>query len=111
MKNIATNPIARLLLCSLMIVVALIQPLFDAHSWGPHGHEKSGRSAAMKLPEQRTKFFRKAVAQLSYLNPEPDRWRDRAESDLDKALDSAYAPDHFIDIQLVPPAGFDALNR
>jgi hypothetical protein len=103
--------IARLLLCSLTIAVALTQPLFEAHGWGPHGHEMSGRAAAMKLPEQMPKFFRKAADQLSYLNPEPDRWRDRAESDLDKALDSAYAPDHFLDLELVPPTAFDAVNR
>jgi hypothetical protein len=95
----------------LIIAVALTHPLSDAHAWGALGHEMSGRAAAMKLHEQMPKFFRNAVAQLSYLNPEPDRWRDRAESDLDKALDSAYAPDHFIDLELVPPAAFDAVNR
>src|SRR5262249_19641961 len=110
MKTTRTQ-IARLLLCLLIIVVALTQPLFDAHGWGQRGHELSGRAAAMKLPEQMPKFFRIAVDQLGYLNPEPDRWRDRAESDLDKALDSAYAPDHFIDLELVPPAAFNAVNR
>jgi len=95
----------------LIIAIALAQPLSDAQCWGPHGHELSGRAAAMKLPEQTPKFFRNAVDQLGYLNPEPDRWRDRAESDLDKALDSAYAPDHFLDLELVPPAAFDAVNR
>jgi len=110
MKTTRTK-IARLLLCSLPIIVALIRPLSDAHGWGPLGHELSGRAAAMKLPEQMPEFFRNAVDQLSYLNPEPDRWRDRAESDLDKALDSAHAPDHFIDLELVPPAALDAVNR
>ncbi len=102
--------IASLLLCSL-VVAALIAPALNVKGWGPQGHEMSGRAAAMKLPEQMPGFFRKAVAQLSYLNPEPDRWRDRAEADLDKALDSASAPDHFIDLELVPPAAFDAANR
>src|SRR5262245_27515004 len=97
------SQIARLQLCLLIIAAALTQPLSDARGWGQHGHEMSGRAAAMKLPELMPKFFRNAVAQLGYLNPEPDRWRDRAESDLDKALDSAYAPDHFIDLELVPP--------
>ena len=111
MKKAKLIQIATTLLCLLIIAVALTHPLSDARGWGPHGHEMSGRAAAMKLPEQMPKFFRKAVAQLSYLNPEPDRWRDRSESDLDKALDSAYAPDHFIDIELVPTAAFDAVNR
>src|SRR5262245_60671993 len=100
MKTTRTQ-IARLLLCLLAIAVALTQPLYDAHGWAAQGHELSGRAAAMKLPEQTPKFFRKAVDQLSYLNPEPDRWRSRDESDLDKAMDSAYAPDHFLDLELV----------
>src|SRR5262245_21456080 len=105
------NQIARLLIFLLIIAAALIRPLSEARGWGPHGHEISGRAAAMKLPEQTPKFFRKAVDQLSYLNPEPDRWRDRAESDMDKAMDSAYAPDHFLDLELVPSAAFNAVNR
>ena len=54
--------------------------------WGPHGHALSGRLAAMKMPLSTPRFFRSAVDRLSYLNPEPDRWKDRVESDLDKAL-------------------------
>jgi len=110
MKN-TKKRIARLLLCSLVIAAVLIEHSYDAHGWGPQGHELSGRAAAMKLPEQMPKFFRKAVDQLSYLNPEPDRWRSRDESNLDKALDSAYAPDHFLDLELVPPAASGAVNR
>jgi len=111
MKIANTSRITKLLLCPLMIAVAMMKPLSDAQGWGQRGHELSGRAAAMKLPEQAPKFFRKAVDQLSYLNPEPDRWRDRAESDMDKAFDSASAPDHFIDLELVPPSAFDAVNR
>ena len=111
MKKTATTTIASLLLCSLVIVAALMKISFDAHGWGHHGHELSGRAAAMKLPEQTPKFFRKAVDQLGYLNPEPDRWRSSDESNLDKAMDTAYAPDHFLDLELVPPAAFNAVNR
>ena len=111
MKNTATTTIASRLLCSLVIAAALMKISFDAHGWGLHGHELSGRAAAMKLPEQTPKFFRKAVDQLGYLNPEPDRWRSSDESNLDKAMDTAYAPDHFLDLELVPPAAFNAVNR
>jgi hypothetical protein len=111
MKNTTITRIARLLIYPLVITVVLMKPLSGARGWGQHGHQLSGRAAAMKLPEQMPKFFRTAVNQLSYLNPEPDRWRDRAESDLDKAFDSAFAPEHFIDLELVPPAAFDAVNR
>ena len=111
MKNTTMTRIPRLLICPMVIAAAMLMPLPGARGWGQHGHELSGRAAVMKLPEQMPEFFRKAVDQLSYLNPEPDRWRDRAESDLDKAFDSASGPDHFIDLELVPPAAFDAVNR
>src|SRR5215475_7235003 len=111
MKIATTTRFARILLCSLIVAIATMKPLFIAQGWGQRGHELSGRAAAMKLPEQAPKFFLKAVNQLSYLNPEPDRWRDRTESDLDRALDSAAAADHFIDLELVPPPAFNAVNR
>jgi hypothetical protein len=109
MKEMKTNRIFWALF--LILIATLIFMTRGAQGWGQRGHELSGRAAAMKLPGQTPKFFRNAVDQLSYLNPEPDRWRDRAESDLDKAFDSAYAADHFIDLELVPPAAFDAVNR
>jgi len=109
MKETKTNRIA-LTLFLLLITALIIQP-HHVQGWGLKGHELAGRAAAMKLPEQAPKFLRKAVDQLSYLNPEPDRWRSRDESNLDKALDSAYAPDHFLDLELVPSSAFGAVNR
>lgn len=106
-----TNRIARILLCLLASAALLATRPSDVNGWGAHGHELSGRAAAMNFPAEAPKFFRKAVNQLGYLNPEPDRWRSREESNLDKALDSAYAPDHFLDMELVPPAAFNAVNR
>lgn len=83
----------------------------NAHGWGPEGHVIAGRAAAMKLPDAAPRFFRRAVDQLGYLNPEPDRWRDRLESNLDRTMDSAAAPDHYLDLELVPPSAFNAANR
>lgn len=97
---------------ALIILLALIAvPSTSVRGWGSHGHEISGRAAAMRLPQQMPAFFRKASDQLSYLNPEPDRWRDRNESNLDRAMDSAAAPDHFLDMELVPESAVKALNR
>jgi hypothetical protein len=50
-------------------------------------------------------FFRNAGARLSFLGPEPDRWRDNKE--LYKALSEVNGPDHFIDID--KPENFAAL--
>jgi len=49
-------------------------------------------------------FFRAATKQLAYLNPEPDRWRDRVERTADSALDGGFSQDHFIDMEMVTPA-------
>jgi hypothetical protein len=106
MNRIATT----LFFLSITATTMVIWPR-NAQGWGTHGHELSGRAAAMKLPAETPRFFRNAANQLAYLNPEPDRWRSRDESNLDKALDSAAAPDHFLDLELVPPAAFNAVNR
>lgn len=101
---------ALLFVSLLALVVLTINPL-AVRGWGQKGHEISGLVAAKKLPNEMPAFFRKAAEQLSYLNPEPDRWRSRDESNLDRAMDSAAAPDHFLDMELVSEAAMKALNR
>jgi hypothetical protein len=92
--------------------VSFAEPVHrTAMFWGDHGHRMVGSAAAAKLPVAMPAFFRKAAPQLSYLNPEPDRWRDRAESRLDPAMTGAYWSEHFVDLELVPPAAFLAENR
>jgi hypothetical protein len=100
-----------LTLCLMVMAGALMIMPTGVWGWGPQGHEIAGRAAAMKLPVEMPAFFRQSVDQLSYLTPEPDRWRDRVESNIDKALDAASAPDHFIDLELVPETAFHAVNR
>src|SRR5215475_5428492 len=73
-------------------------------AWGEAGHRITGEAAARALPPSAPAFFRTAARQLAYLNPEPDRWRDRTESSIDPALDRATSPEHFIDMEMVPPA-------
>jgi hypothetical protein len=43
------------------------------------------------------RFLRRAVAEIAYLGPEPDRWRSPSEF----ALKNAQEPDHFIDLERV----------
>ncbi len=71
-------------------------------AWGDAGHRLIGKAAADALPPAMPAFFRRASLQLAYLNPEPDRWRERAERELDPALDAATAPDHFLNADMVP---------
>ena len=84
-------------------------------AWGDAGHRMTGLAAARALPEEMPAFFRGAADQLSYLNPEPDRWKDRAERTLDPALEGSTSPEHYIDMDLVSPdvlrAALAAPNR
>src|SRR5687768_11577183 len=93
------------------MAVAAAPETVNARFWGEPGHRIIGDLAAASLPEQMPKFFRDARAQLSYLNPDPDRWRDRVESNLDPALSDFQTPEHFIDLEYVPPNGLMAANR
>src|SRR5690349_5094552 len=79
---------------SALIKAAVAATVFSAilvapavlFAWGEVGHRISGEAAALKMPPSTPVFFRNAVQQLGYLNPEPDRWRDRGESTFDPAL-------------------------
>jgi hypothetical protein len=88
-------------------VAVILVPRF-VFGWGEAGHKMIGEAAALNLPPAAPEFLRKASKQLGYLNPEPDRWRDRAESSIDPALDRAGAPEHFIDMEMAPPPVLEA---
>ena len=91
---------------SLVIAVFLVLSLAPgASAWGEEGHRYINRVAAEHLPEDMPAFFRNAGTRLSFLGPEPDRWRDGKE--LFKALSEVNGPDHFIDID--KPENFEAL--
>jgi hypothetical protein len=97
----------------LPVVFLLVIPIltFPVHAWGPYGHELSARAAVAVLPETMPAFFREAADQLIYLNPEPDRWRDGRESTLDPAMNGAYSPEHFLDLEIVPEGALEADDR
>lgn len=80
-------------------------------AWGEAGHRMTGEAAALSMPGSMPAFFRNASHELGYLNPEPDRWRERGERSLDPALDGATAPDHFVDLDLVAPEVFTAAMK
>jgi hypothetical protein len=67
-----------------------------AEAWGEEGHRWINRAAADRVPADMPPFFKAAAPRLSFLGPEPDRWRDSKE--LYKALGEVNGPDHFIDI-------------
>lgn len=87
---------------ALCLVLVVAPP---ASGWGEEGHRYVNRVAAEHLPADMPEFFRNAGARLSFLGPEPDRWRDNKE--LYKALGEVNGPDHFIDMD--KPENFAAL--
>lgn len=78
-----------------------------AGAWGVAGHEMIGRVAAEGLPSSMPSFFTGAIDQLAYLNPEPDRWRERELP----AMNEAFAYDHYIDLENVPVGALEAPDR
>jgi hypothetical protein len=81
---------------SLLLVTFFFLPEF-AFAWGNEGHLYVNRVAAQKMPAEMPRFLRRAVAEITYLGPEPDRWRNPAELQLKNAQE----PDHFIDLERV----------
>lgn len=101
-----------LLLSAIVVAMATVagSPRIG-NAWGAHGHMISGTAAAHALPKEMPKFFRDAADQLAYLNPEPDRWRDRGEAERDPAMNGAFAPDHFINFERIPESAWLAEDR
>jgi hypothetical protein len=86
--------LARTALAATLISLLATQP---AWGWGSDGHMLINRLAAQYLPADVPAFVRNgnALDVIEYLGPEPDRWRNKAESE----LVAVQAPDHFIDLE------------
>ncbi len=80
----------------MLVALVLVQSK-AAFAWGNEGHTYINRVAAQKIPATMPKFLRRAVVEIAYLGPEPDRWRNPAEF----ALKNAQEADHFIDLERV----------
>jgi hypothetical protein len=92
---VTVNSHSKQLAVSLLIV--FLVPQQAAWGWGNDGHVYVNRVAAEKLPPDTPIFLRSAVAELAYLGPEPDRWREEP----DPALKSAQEPDHYFDLERI----------
>jgi hypothetical protein len=101
----AVKKIRPILAVVLAMSVLAIPGAPTASAWGDEGHRWINLVASERMPADVPTFFQSAGARLSFLGPEPDRWRDGKE--LYKALSEVNAPDHFIDID--NPQGYAAL--
>src|ERR1700683_4769281 len=84
-------------LVSLGLTALVLLQSVSAGAWGNEGHTYINRVAAEKIPADMPSFLRRAVTEIAYLGPEPDRWRSPSEF----ALKNAQEPDHFIDLERV----------
>lgn len=89
---------------SLLTMAAVATPSLR---WGVEGHEMAARAAVAVLPREMPSFFRAAGDQLVYLDPEPDRWRNRDMPE----MDNAFSYDHYIDLENVPEEALQAPHR
>ncbi len=88
--------------------VARAAPSDDATPpWGADGHRMAARAAVGVLPPEMPAFFRDAGERLVYLNPEPDRWRERQH----REMDQAFQYDHYIDLENAPASALAAPDR
>jgi hypothetical protein len=94
---------------AILVAVLLLAPTL--HGWWENGHFYTGRAAAEALPAQMPAFFRQSVDRLSYLNYEPDRWKNSAERAADGALYGGTSPEHYINSERVPQGLLNLTNR
>ncbi len=90
-------------IASFIFLVGIFVHAPLAHAWGDDGHRMINRLAASSLPGDTPAFLRtqSSLNEVEYLGPEPDRWRSPAEPE----LNSAQAPEHFIDLELADALG------
>jgi hypothetical protein len=98
---------------SLLLTAFVLLQNQPAAAWGNEGHTYVNRVAAQKIPASMPLFLRRAVAEIAYLGPEPDRWRSPPEF----ALKNSQEPDHFIDLERVswldplPPGRYEFYRK
>ena len=79
----------------MCVALLTVQP---GLAWSNRGHRLVNLVAAESLPKDMPTFMRSpaAISQISYLGPEPDRWRPEVEPELSNVA----GPDHVFRIEL-----------
>ena len=79
---------------ALAIVITLSSA--NAFAWGQAGHLMSNEAATIGLPNDMPQFFYRQFPQLTWLGPDPDRWRNGGP-----ALEASNSPDHQLNYEYV----------
>jgi hypothetical protein len=98
--------VVRFVVAAAMVPVMMVQPSL---AWGGDGHRMINRLAGAALPSDVPEFVRspQGLNALEYYGPEPDRWRERTEPE----LNAAQAPEHFMDMEYLDALGGDLPRR
>ena len=85
------------------VVAALMAMSFSAGAWDYEGHRIVNQLALTSLPKNFPAFVRAPAAaeRIAFLSGEPDRWRNSASF----TLKHCNGPDHFLDLDELPPYG------
>lgn len=84
----------------LLLALSLLLLASPCFAWGEKGHLIVNEVATASLPTSMPHFFYRAFPELTYLGPEPDRWRNGGVE-----LNAVNDPDHFINYEYA--AGLD----
>ena len=90
-----------------ILAIFLTVATHRSFAWGSDGHKIINHVAMEALPPSMPAFLRtpRALDEIEYLGPEPDRWRSSAKLE----LSAAGAPEHFINLELADLAAPDGL--
>ncbi len=97
-RMIRLNRVKPLGIAALGLALVVIWGQNPVGAWGNEGHTMINRVAAEKIPASMPGFLRAGASHITYLGPEPDRWRSTTEA----ALKYSQEPDHFIDFERIP---------
>lgn len=111
----ARSPVSSRALTGFVLIALVLLQTQAAVAWGNEGHTAINRVAAQKIPSSMPAFLRtpRALSEIAYLGPEPDRWRSPSEF----ALKNSQEPDHFIDLERVdwldplPPGRYEFYRK
>ena len=86
---------------ALLVLISVLFGQLQVFGWGNEGHHYIMQVAAKRIPHEMPKFLRAAGERLTYLGPEPDRWREKVEPTLKNTQEA----DHFLNMERLEEMG------